>query len=111
MIKRPVWRRIKIALAILLPLGLGIAYYGWYKFRREEPEEVFMNEDMRFKYGSLGAEWTRGIPYWIWLVLPRIFPEYLPGPGGYASLGVVWEPGRELPVGYAKKTVGFPRVT
>ena len=28
------------------------------------------------------------MPYWIWLVLPRIFPEYLPGPGGYASLGI-----------------------
>ncbi len=28
------------------------------------------------------------MPYWIWLVLPRIFPGSLPGPGGYASLGL-----------------------
>ena len=65
---------------------------------------------MRFKYGSIGAECDAGIPYWIFYVLPRIFPEKLPGPGGYASLGVAWEQGQELPVGFTKKTIGFPRV-
>ena len=38
--------------------------------------------DMRFKYGSIGAERDAGIPYWIFYVLPRIFPDKLPGPGG-----------------------------
>ncbi|MBM80122.1 MAG: hypothetical protein CMJ78_05950 [Planctomycetaceae bacterium] len=45
---------------------------------REVPQEFASAED-RFKYGSVGAEEDQGIPYWIWLVLPRIFPEYLPG--------------------------------
>jgi hypothetical protein len=31
-------------------------------------------------------------------------------PGGYAALGVPWEQGQELPVGFTKKTIGFPRV-
>ena len=66
--------------------------------------------EMRFKYGSIGAEHDAGIPYWIFYVLPRMFPEKLPGPGGYASLGVPWEQGQELPVGFTKKTIGFPRV-
>jgi hypothetical protein len=39
-----------------------------------------------------------------------VFPELLPGPGGYKSFGLVWEEGRELPVGFSKKVVGFPRV-
>ena len=26
-----------------------------------------------------------GIPYWIFYVLPRMFPDKLPGPGGYAG--------------------------
>src|SRR5260370_21860472 len=39
-----------------------------------------------------------------------MFPEYMPGPGGYASLGISWEEGREMPVGFAKKTVGYVRV-
>ena len=64
-----------------------------------------------FKYGSVGIESEEGLPYWIWQVLPRMFPEKLPGPGGYASLGVIWEPGRELPIGFSKRSVfGSDRV-
>ena len=65
---------------------------------------------MRFKYGSIGAEQDSGIPYWIWYVLPRMFPDKLPGSGGYASLGVAWEEGQEMPIGFTKKVIGFPRV-
>ena len=31
-----------------------------------------------FKYGSIGSEAGKGIPYRIWKVLPVMFPEYLP---------------------------------
>ena len=32
-------------------------------------------------------------------------------PAGYASLGFIWEPGRELPIGFSKKDVlGSDRV-
>ena len=51
-----------------------------------------------------------GIPYWIWVVLPRVFPDLTPGPGGYKAFGVIWEFGKEAPVGFSKKTIGFPRV-
>src|SRR6185503_14559160 len=56
-----------------------------------------------FKYGSVGIEAEEGLPYWIWQVLPQLFADKLPG--GYASLGFVWEPGRELPIGFSKKNV------
>lgn len=101
---------IKTVLLVLVALAGIAAYVGWYKFFREEPQPPFATPEMRFKYGSLGAENEAGIPYWIFVVLPRMFPEYLPGPGGYASLGMPWEPGQELPVGFTKKVVGFPRV-
>ncbi len=62
-----------------------------------------------FKYGSVGVESEEGIPYWIWQVLPRMFADKLPG--GYSSLGFIWEPGRELPIGFSKKNVlGSARV-
>jgi len=64
----------------------------------------------QFKYGSIGTEQPQGVPYWIWLVLPRLFPEKLPGPGGYTSLGILWEEGKETPVGFSNKTIGFPRI-
>jgi hypothetical protein len=64
-----------------------------------------------FKYGSVGIEGEEGIPYWIWQVLPRVFADKLPSPGGYGSFGFSWEPGRELPVGLSKTDLfGGPRV-
>ncbi len=105
-------RGIAIAALIIVLLLAGGIYVGWYKFFREEPQPAWVTQDpdTRFKYGSIGAENDAGIPYWIFYVLPRMFPEKLPGPGGYASLGVPWEQGQELPVGFTKKVIGFPRV-
>src|SRR4051812_27201336 len=96
-------------LGLLVLVAIG-GTFGWYKFFREEPEPVWANEMERFKYGSIGAEAARGMPYYIWLVLPRVFPEYVPGPGGYKAFGVAWEEGHEMPVGFTKRTIGFPRV-
>lgn len=96
----------------LLVLIAGGALFGWYKFFREEPQPdwVTATPEMRFKYGSIGGENDAGIPYWIFMVLPRLFPDHLPGNGGYASLGASWEEGQELPIGFTKKVIGFPRV-
>lgn len=102
-------RTIKTVVIVLLLGGAG-ALFGWYKFFREVDQPAFADESERFKYGSIGAEFSRGIPYWIWVVMPRIFPDLMPGPGGYKSFGLVWEEGKELPVGFSKKVVGFPRV-
>ena len=64
-----------------------------------------------FKYGSVGIEDNEGMPYWIWRVLPEMFADKLPGSGGYAALGFVWEEGRDLPVGFSQKPVfGAARV-
>src|ERR1051325_192134 len=103
---------LKIFLIAIVLLVAAGGFFAWYKFFREEPHPswVTATPEMRFKYGSIGAEDDAGIPYWIFYVLPRLFPEKLPGPGGYASLGVPWEQGQELPVGFTKKTIGFPRV-
>jgi len=108
--KKP--RGWKICLIILLILAGSGGFFVWQKFFREEPQpaSVMSSPEMRFKYGSIGAEYDAGIPYWIWYVLPRLFPEKLPGPGGYASLGVLWEEGQELPIGFTKRVIGFPRV-
>lgn len=79
---------------LLLILGLlALAALGglgaWYYFSRVVPDAYSLDQE-QFKYGSIGTEDRDGIPYWIWLVLPRVFPEKLPGPGGYTSLGLTW---------------------
>src|SRR5690242_17038298 len=99
---------LKIFLVGIVVLVAAGGIFAWYKFFREEPQPSWVTgtPDMRFKYGSIGAEWDAGIPYWIFYVLPRMFPEKLPGPGGYAAFGVAWEPGQELPIGFTKKIIG-----
>ena len=103
-------RKFLLILGLLALLAAFGVWFGWLKFFREEDQPPFASAEEQFKYGSVGAEVNRGIPYWIWVVLPRVFPDLLPGPGGYQSFGLVWEEGRELPSGFSKKTVGFPRV-
>lgn len=101
-------KRLGAVLLVLFVVLGGVAYVAWDNLFREVPV-TYESPEEHFKYGSIGTENAEGLPYAIWLVLPRLFPEYLPGPGGYTSLGFVWEPGQETPVGISKKTIGFPR--
>lgn len=104
------WAKRLLVAAVVLAVPLGI--FAWYNFFRQVDQPGWITENPRenFLYGSIGAESQAGIPYWIVVVLPRIFDDLLPGPGGYASLGLPWEEGRELPAGFSKKTIGFERV-
>jgi hypothetical protein len=106
--ERPFPTRIVLAVA-LLAIVAGVAWFVRHNFFRREPLRI-ADDVENFKYGSIGNVPSSGIPYYIWMVLPRVFPEYLPGNGGYASLGMVWEPGHETPVGFTKMTIGFPRI-
>jgi mono/diheme cytochrome c family protein len=105
-------RKCLVLLLVLLILGAVGAYIGWERGFREYPEEAWRTAtpEMRFMYGSIGGENDAGIPYWLWYVMPRVFADLLPGPGGYASLGVPWQYGQETPVGFTKKRIGFDRV-
>ncbi|MBO3457479.1 cytochrome c [Aetokthonos hydrillicola Thurmond2011] len=107
-LKTKLGQTITVITVIILLLVGSVAYIGWYNLFREVPTYYESSEE-HFKYGSIGTENAEGTPYWIWLVLPRVFPEKLPGSGGYTSLGLTWEEGKETPVGISKKTIGFPR--
>jgi mono/diheme cytochrome c family protein len=99
-------RTVVVVLLALSVLG-GVFVYDHF-FRTRTP--VFASDEEHFLFGSIGTEEDTGIPYWLWLVLPRLFPEYLPAPGGYASLGVLSKEGNEMPVGFSKVTIGYERV-
>ena len=95
-----------------LVVGGARRLFGWYKFFREEPQPAWVTAtpEMRFKYGSIGAEHDAGIPYWIFYVMPRVFPDKLPGPGG--SRRSAWRGSRARSCRSAspRRLIGFPRV-
>ena len=98
-------------IGLILGSAVALLVVGW-AFVRFFTEGVVHHDDeaMHFKYGSVGGERASGIPYAIWMALPEVFPEYLPG-RGYASLGFLYEAGRDLPVGVSERTIqGIRRV-
>jgi len=97
-------------LAVALLMLTFISLLTYELFFRETPPPYFATAEEHFLYGSIGTEGTDGVPYWIWLVLPRIFADKLPAAGGYSSLGIVTQEGRDLPVGFSKQRVGIDRV-
>lgn len=101
-----------IALIALSLLGVAgaLGLVAWSKLARSEPVR-FGDPAEQFKYGPIGNMDSQGMPYYVWLVLPRVFGEYLPGNGGYASFGFKSEGAHEVPVGFARQTIGFPRVS
>jgi len=100
-----------VLLAALLLVVVG-AIGAWLLLFRPVAQAVTNDPVRLFNHGSIGNEELQGVPYWIWRVLPQIFPEHLPnGRDGYGAFGVFWEPGAELPVGFGKTTLGVvPRV-
>lgn len=91
---------VTIALAIVIALG-------WTRIANRPVDYVGIDD--QFKYGSIGSETANGIPYWIWKVLPEMFPEKLPGKG-YESLGFIYEPQHDLPIGFSKRQILIERV-
>jgi mono/diheme cytochrome c family protein len=100
--------RLVVSVGLVCAAVAALVVYD--RLLRERPGPVFESDEEHFFYGSIGNHATDGIPYWIWLVLPRLFPDLLPGPGGYSTLGLQWQGGNELPIGLSKATIGYPRV-
>jgi len=95
-----------IALAVLAVLALvGYSIFSQVN-SRSIPEDLASDVD-HFKYGSIGSDTPdgNGLPYWVWRAMPQVCPDLLPG--GYASLGIIQEPGRDRPIGFSKRRTGF----
>lgn len=99
--------RRKIAwVGMVLACGLaGVGFALWYHLARKEAPAIFEDPEIHFKYGAIGHK--QGFPLYLWTVMPEVFADLLPAPGGWESLGFIDE-GRGYPVGFAKQTVGFP---
>jgi len=96
------WTRILFLLLAIPTLVAGVfGIYLWNRFSGDTPVE-YADIEEHFKYGSTGGERESGFPYWIFQALPQVCSGYLPGKG-YASLGFIYEEGKDLPIGMSKR--------
>ncbi|MEM7585775.1 MAG: cytochrome c [Acidobacteriota bacterium] len=93
-------------IAAVLALGFVLIGYSlWFHLARKGEPAIYDDPETHFKYGALGLK--PGFPYYLWTVMPEVFADLLPAPGGWEVFGMI-EEGRGYPVGFAKQTVGFP---
>lgn len=116
---RPGWAFLFAALLLSparLPAADELPFYSVPGDRHFERTPRYRDDDDHFRYGSLGGERGYkgqvgfGLPYWIWVALPELFPEYLPDrqPGrGYSSFGYIYEEEGDrrfqLPIGTSQR--------
>lgn len=115
-------RRLAVVLLIAVVVVGACAGMVWWKFFKPG-EQQFADPAGRFEYGSLDGELVAGLPYAVFMILPRVFPDLIAeyatsgyGPkksayGGYGTFGLAWEEGQRLPAGLSIKRLGFDRVT
>jgi mono/diheme cytochrome c family protein len=108
--KRSIWTGL-LVLFLLLP-AVGLVAGAVYLAARFLPDRPVAYDDIEqhFRYGSTGGERESGFPLWIWQALPQVCAKHLPGKG-YASLGMTYEKGKDLPIGVSKRrNLGIDRV-
>ena len=104
------WRNFAWLVAIVIVVTSG--FYLVERFTRNIPVD-YDDETTFFERGSTGGERMDGIPYWVWITLPEIFPEALPDHKtgqGYAAFGMIYEPNDKnnpyaLPLGMSRRNV------
>jgi hypothetical protein len=98
------WVRIAVAAAIVVAV-IWVAV----SLTTDRPV-VYGNIADHFKYGSIGSEPGGSLlapvggvlpPYEVFKSLPTICRDKLPG--GYASVGLIFEPGHDLPIGVSRR--------
>ena len=98
------WKLAIAATLTAIVLILSLSFLGSLRSYSRPVSAVYYQNAVTFKAG------TTGVPFWIWVVLPRLFPEKLPAIGGYTALGLTWEQGEQLPQGLTQEKRGLARV-
>lgn len=117
-------RRLRSAFWFIVGALLFCAGTGAYWTYLADVPHDYDNIEDHFKYGSIGSDLGAGIPYWIWQVLPDVFPDFLPDPNAwnaesfdnrravraYEQFGFVAEEGHKLPIGFSTRRLNLERI-
>jgi hypothetical protein len=107
--KTYITRLVRWAIIALVAIAVGVGAWVLLTLRTDRPV-VYDEVAEHFKYGSIGSEPGVSLmrpvggvlpPYSVFTALPSICREK--APAGYASFGFASEPGRDLPIGVARR--------
>ncbi|WP_051711068.1 c-type cytochrome [Andreprevotia chitinilytica] len=102
-------RRI-VTLVIVLVLGF-VGVETWLNLFREVPQPVLQSDEDHFKYAAIGLGPDARIPLYVLTVMPQACSQQMPKRGsGWESFGFITEGGHDLPIGLAKRQIGYPSV-
>jgi hypothetical protein len=77
---------------------------------RSDTPVIYASIEDHFKYGSIGSEPGGSLlspiggalpPYWVFTALPSVCRDRLPN--GFATFGLITEPGHDLPIGISRR--------
>ncbi|AST35031.2 hypothetical protein AB6Q13_11550 [Ralstonia solanacearum] len=113
------WRCIRTGLTgtrrkVALAIALVVAFVGvetWVNLFREVPQPALQSSVDHFKYAPIGLGPDSRIPLYVFNVLPQACAQHMPKQNlGWQSFGFVFEGGHDLPIGLAKRQIGYPSV-
>lgn len=102
--------KFRIAFIVIVLLLAFFGYETWVNLLREIPQPAFASDEEHFKYAPIGLGMEARIPYYIFSVMPELCQDKMPVPGGWEAFGFVFEKGKELPIGMAKRQIGYATV-
>ena len=81
---------ILLALAVVIGLiAVGFALAAAERLTRNRTE-AFADIKRHFEHGSIGADQSSGIPFWVWKALPRLFPAEFDGRLDFRAFGFLY---------------------
>ena len=104
-----IWRVFKAAVFVGFVALVVVGFWAVSALRTDRPVE-YSDITEHFKYGSIGSEPGGSLlapvggvlpPYEVFKTLPAMCSDRLPG--GFASVGLIVEPGHDLPVGVSRR--------
>jgi hypothetical protein len=102
--------RIKTLVVAIVLIVLGVVFFRIAGTLSSNSPVVYADIVEHFKYGSIGSEPGGSLlqpiggvlpPYTVFKALPAICRDRLPG--GYASTGLIFESGHDLPIGVSRR--------
>jgi len=103
-------QRIKDLILAIVLIAVGVVFFRIVGTLSSNQPVVYQDILEHFKYGSIGSEPGGSLlqpiggalpPYLVFTTLPAMCKERLPG--GYASTGLIFEPGHDLPIGVSRR--------